>query len=97
MQRSAPKALSRYSDNAMLRFALSHNALTLRRKVIASFTYLSRLIEIVIASYSYRFGSIVIVIAAYSYRSLFFMAQKPVNTLAQRKNIQRRGGKDVKE
>jgi hypothetical protein len=33
-------------------FALSHNASTLRRKVIASYSYRSRLIEIVIASYT---------------------------------------------
>jgi hypothetical protein len=35
-------------------FALSHNASTLRRNVIASYSYRSRLIEIVIASYIYR-------------------------------------------
>ncbi len=44
----------RYSDNATLRFALSHTASTLRRKVSASYSYRSRLIEIVLASYSYR-------------------------------------------
>ncbi len=55
----------------MLRYicALVHNTSTLRRKVIASYSYLFRLIEIVIASYSYCFGLIGIVIAAYSYRS----------------------------
>jgi hypothetical protein len=51
-------------------FTLSLNALTLRRKVFASYSYRSRLIEIVIASYNYRFGTIGIVIAAYSYRSI---------------------------
>jgi hypothetical protein len=35
-------------------FTLSLNASTLRRKVIASYSYRSGLIEIVIASYSYR-------------------------------------------
>jgi hypothetical protein len=35
-------------------FALSHNASTMRKKVIASHSYRYRLIEIVIASYSYR-------------------------------------------
>jgi hypothetical protein len=47
-------------------FALSHNASTLRRKVIAFYSYRSGLIEIVIASYSYPSGLIRIVIAAYS-------------------------------
>jgi hypothetical protein len=50
-------------------FALSHNASTLRRKVIASYSYRSTLKEIVIASYSYRFGSKGIEITTYSYRS----------------------------
>ncbi len=50
-------------------FALSHNASTLWRKVIASFSYPFGLIEIVIASYSYRSSLKGIVIASYSYRS----------------------------
>jgi hypothetical protein len=50
-------------------FSLWHNASTLRRKVIASYSYRSGLIEIVIASYNYRSGLIRTVIAAYSYRS----------------------------
>jgi hypothetical protein len=37
-------------------FALSHNAATLRRKVIASYSYRSGLIEIITASHSYRSG-----------------------------------------
>ncbi len=48
-------------------FALSHNASTLRRKVVASYCYRSGLIEIVIVSYSYRSGSVGIVIAHNSY------------------------------
>ncbi len=51
-------------------FALSLDALTLRRKVITYYSYLSRLIEIAIASYSYCFGSTGIIIAGYSYRSI---------------------------
>jgi hypothetical protein len=54
-------------------FEFSHNASTLRRKVIAYFSSCSRFIEIVIASYSYRYKSLLpiigIVIAFYSYRS----------------------------
>jgi hypothetical protein len=50
-------------------FALSHNASTLRSKVIASYSYRSGLIEIVIAFYSYCSGLIGIVIADNSYRS----------------------------
>jgi hypothetical protein len=49
--------------------ALSYNAVTLRRKVIASYSYCSELIEIFIASFSDHFGLIGIIIAAYSYRS----------------------------
>jgi hypothetical protein len=53
---------------------LSHNASNLWRKVIASFSYRSGLIETLIASYSHRFYShssslIGIVFASYSYRS----------------------------
>ncbi len=50
-------------------FALSHNASTLSRKVIASFSYRSGFREIVIAYYSYRSSLIVIVISSFSYRS----------------------------
>jgi hypothetical protein len=51
-------------------FALSHNASTLWRKVIAFDSYRSMHVEIVIASYCYRSGLIRSVIAAfYSYRS----------------------------
>jgi hypothetical protein len=46
-----------------------HIASTPRRKIITSYNYCSRLIEIVITSYSYRFGSIGIVIVAYTYHS----------------------------
>ncbi len=49
--------------------ALSHNAITLRKKVIASYSYRSGLIEIVIASYTYHSGLIGIIIAAYIDRS----------------------------
>jgi hypothetical protein len=71
IQRSAPKALQRYSIAITLCyiFVLSHNASTLWRKVIASFSYRFGLIEIVIASYSYRSSLKGIVIASYSYRS----------------------------
>ncbi len=48
---------------------LSHNASTLCRKVIASFSYRSGLIEIVISSYSYCSNLIAIIIASYTYRS----------------------------
>jgi hypothetical protein len=48
-------------------FALSHNASTLRRKVVASYCYRSGLIEIVIVSYSYRSGSVGIALAHNSY------------------------------
>jgi hypothetical protein len=41
----------------------------MRRKVVASFSYRSWLIEIVIASNTYRSSQIGIVIASYSYRS----------------------------
>jgi hypothetical protein len=64
--------LKRYSFKAItLRdvFALFQNALTLKRKVTASYGYRSGLIEIVIASYSYRSGLIGIIIIYYSYRS----------------------------
>ncbi len=50
-------------------FALSHNALKLRRKGVACFSYRSGLREIVIASYSYRSSLKGIVIAYYCYRS----------------------------
>jgi hypothetical protein len=50
-------------------FALSHNASTLRRKVIAFYRYCSRLIETVIASYSNRSRRIGNIIAFYSYGS----------------------------
>ncbi len=43
---------------------LSHNASTLKRKVIASFSYRSGLIKIVIASYSYRSSLIGIIISS---------------------------------
>jgi hypothetical protein len=49
-------------------FALSHNASTLKRKIIASYSYRSELEEIVIDFYSYRSGLIGIVIAYNSYR-----------------------------
>jgi hypothetical protein len=48
---------------------LSHIGSLQWRKVIASFSYRSELIEIVIASYIYRCSLIGIVIASYSYRS----------------------------
>jgi hypothetical protein len=50
-------------------FSLSHNPSTLRRKVVASFSYRSGLREIVIASYVYRSRIKRIVIAYNSYRS----------------------------
>jgi hypothetical protein len=50
-------------------FALSHSVSTLKRKVIASYSYRSGLEEIAIASYSYFSGLIEIVIANYIYRS----------------------------
>jgi hypothetical protein len=55
----------------MLRYVLelSHNASTLWRKVIASFSYHSGFIEIVVPSYSYRPSLIGIVIASSTYRS----------------------------
>jgi hypothetical protein len=63
---SRGRHLKRYSVIAItLRyvFALSHNASTLKRKVIASYSYCSGLIEIGIAPYSYRSGLIGIVLA----------------------------------
>jgi hypothetical protein len=50
-------------------FALSLNASTLWRKVIAFYNYCFRLIETSIASYSYRSRLIENVIAFYSYGS----------------------------
>jgi hypothetical protein len=55
-------------------YALSHNASTLRRKVIASFSYRSGLIESLTASYCYHSDLIGIVIADNSYRSNVFKA-----------------------
>ncbi len=53
-QRSAPKALQHYISNATLCFGvIGYRSSTLCRKVIASFSYRSGLIDIVIASYSY--------------------------------------------
>jgi hypothetical protein len=45
------------------------NTSTLRRGVIASYSYRSRLVEIVTASYSYCSGLIIMVIIAYIYRT----------------------------
>jgi hypothetical protein len=50
-------------------FALLHNASTPKRKVIASYSYLSGLIEIIIFSFSYCYGLIGIVIAYNCFRS----------------------------
>jgi hypothetical protein len=47
--------LQRYSDNAVLHFALSHNALSQQSKVIVSKCCSSWYIGAVIASKSYRF------------------------------------------
>jgi hypothetical protein len=58
-----------YSDNATLHFELSHNASMLWRKVIAFYSYRSRLMEIVIATYSYRSALVENAIALYSYCS----------------------------
>ncbi len=62
-------SLWRYSDNTAILyiFALSQNASTLWRKVIAFYSYCSRLIEIVIASYCYRSGLKGNITAFYSY------------------------------
>jgi hypothetical protein len=48
-------------------FELLHNASTLRRQVIASYSYRSGLIEIIIASYRYPFDLTRIVIVSHSY------------------------------
>jgi hypothetical protein len=50
-------------------YALSQDASTLKRKVIAFYSYRSRLVEIVIAPHSYRSSLVRIVLAAYSYCS----------------------------
>jgi hypothetical protein len=50
-------------------FASSHNASTLWRRVIAFYSYHSRLIEIVIVFYSYHSWIIGNIIDFYSYRS----------------------------
>jgi hypothetical protein len=62
-------------------FTLSHNASTLRRKVIASYNYRSGLIESPIASYSYHSDLIGIVIADNSYRSKVIKALSLVTGL----------------
>ncbi len=59
---------------------MSHETLTLWRKVIASFSYFYGLIVIVMTSFAYRSGLIGIVIASYSYRSsLIGIATGPCN------------------
>jgi hypothetical protein len=47
-------SVQRYSDNATLHFALSHNALSQQNKVVVSKCYRSWYTGIVIASSSYR-------------------------------------------
>ncbi len=59
-------SLQHYGETPCYIFALSHNALTLWRKVIAFYIYRSRLLEIVTASDSYRSVLIGNVIALYS-------------------------------
>jgi hypothetical protein len=47
-------SVMRYSDNITYVFALSYNALTLWRNVIASISYRPEHVGAIIASYSYR-------------------------------------------
>ncbi len=79
-------------------FALSHNASTLRRKVVASYCYRSGLIEIVIVSYSYRSGSVGIALAHNSYCfkviNYRFLHRSPLITTATQARVRGIGGGD---
>ncbi len=63
LQRSAPKHCSGLGIMSRYVFSFSHNASILKRKVLASYSYRSGLIEIVVASYSNGSGLLGIVTA----------------------------------